>query len=122
MGGAGGGGSNLLNGCDPAAAEDHTADMKVTVNFGGPDGDMYNPPCIRVKVGTQVTFSGSFMFHPLSGGTVSNGVATPDPQSPIQPTATGNSASFMMDAAGDYPYYCTLHYSTGMQGVVFVDP
>jgi plastocyanin len=121
QGGAGGGGANLLNGCDPTKAVDHTADTMVTVNFGGGVGETYDPPCIRVKTGTQVTFSGSFMFHPLSGGKVEGGIATPDLASPIAPTATGMSAMFTLDAVGEYPYYCTAHYTGGMQGAIFVE-
>jgi plastocyanin len=121
MGGAGGGMmGSLINGCDPATAVDHTKDKMVTVNFG--PQPKYEPACIRIKVGSQVTFSGNFMFHPTVGGTVSGLMATPDPMSPIKETKAGMGATFAFDKEGNYPYYCTVHYGVGMMGAVFVEP
>jgi len=45
--------------------EDKTGSASVTVSFGGAAGNTYSPKCIKVKVGTSVTFQGSFTFHPL---------------------------------------------------------
>jgi plastocyanin len=69
-----------------------------------------------------VTFNGNFSFHPLQGGTVVGMVLTPDPTSPIMPTATGMSATFNLANQGDYGYYCTAHGLTGMMGAIFVVP
>jgi plastocyanin len=116
----------LINGCDPATAEDHTADANVDVMFGGANpGFKYAPACIRIKAGSKVTFKaagGDFGAHPLTGGEVKNNVATKDPQSPIAETKTLGltMASFNFPAAGTFPYYCEVHYGLGMEGTVFV--
>jgi len=117
-GGAGGGNAGL-NGCDQATADDLTGMASTTVQFAGL---AYSPPCIRVKVGTSVTFEGNFALHPLQGGTVVGGVPTPDPTSPITLTNSGMSATFKLNNAGDVPYYCTAHAITGMKGAIFVEP
>jgi plastocyanin len=120
MGGMGGGMmGSVINGCDPAMATDHTADAMTTVNIVGL---AYDPPCIKVKVGSQVTFKGNFGNHPTVGGMVSGSMATPDPKSPILDTSAGMSATFAFDKAGGYPYYCTKHFGSGMMGAVFVVP
>jgi plastocyanin len=106
----------MVNGCDPATAEDHTADSSVTIMF--PVGGLkYSPACIKIAKGSSVTFSGSFMNHPLSGGTS----GTPDASSPITHTMTGTSADFTFSEAGTFPYYCDFHFSSGMEGAIFVE-
>ena len=109
------GGVNV-NGCDPATAEDHTADATVTIKFGGNEGLKYNPPCITIKTGTSVTFEGTFGGHPLAGGNAGQ----PDATSPITSTTSGTTATFTFPTAGSFPYYCTAHFSSGMQGAIFV--
>ncbi|MFT3775892.1 MAG: plastocyanin/azurin family copper-binding protein [Minicystis sp.] len=110
-------GAALVNGCDPATAVDHTADADVMVAFGDAEGLKYNPACIKIAQGHTVTFSGSFSSHPLSGGDA----GTPDATSPIAATSTGTTATFTFANAGTFPYYCTSHFSSGMQGAVFVE-
>lgn len=114
------GGGMLLNGCDMATAKDETANAAVTIKFGV-GGFAYDPPCIRVKKGTKVTFEGAFTSHPLVGGTTTAGMApVPDPTSPIQPTKSGTTATFTMDTVGTFPYYCEYHIPN-MAGVVYVE-
>ena len=114
------GGAMLINGCDPAAAKDETANAAVTITFGNPNF-AYTPPCIKVKKGTKVTFEGNFTFHPLIGGTTTAGMPpVPDPTSPIKATAAGMSATFTMDTAGTFPYYCEIHLPS-MAGAIFVE-
>jgi plastocyanin len=127
-GGTGGGmGVKLVNGCDPASAEPHLNDASTTVKFGGPTGFKYAPACIRIKAGSSVTFASdgapSFALHPLQGGEVVNGIAQPDPNSPIPPTSGAQaSIDVTFPNAGTFPYYCQSHYASGMMGAVFVDP
>lgn len=117
-GGSGGGGMSVkVNGCDSATATDHTADATVKITFGA---DLkYTPACIRVKKGTDVTFEGMFSSHPLVGGEASS-PPVPDSSSPIKATNSGTAATFKMDLAGTYPYYCEYHVPT-MAGAVFVE-
>jgi plastocyanin len=122
--GTGGAGPTLINGCDPTALEDHTMDATVEIKFGGATiGTKYEPPCIKVKSGTMVTFTGDTGVHPLAGGEVIVGkVATADPTSPIKATTSGPaSISFAIAPAGNYPYFCTEHYSAGMKGLVVAE-
>lgn len=111
-------GGMLINGCDKATAEDHTADAvtKVAVGMGG---FSFSPACIRIKKGADVTFEGNFSFHPLVGG-VASIPPMPDSSSPIKQTNAGMSATFTFDLAGTYPYYCEYH-TPNMAGVVFVE-
>jgi plastocyanin len=120
-GGTGGSAPVLVNGCDPNALEDRTADATVDITFGDALGLEYSPACIKVKSGTSVTFAGSFFSHPLSAGTVMGTVATPDASSPIQATATGTTATFTIDPAGSYPYYCADHYGSKMMGLIVAE-
>ncbi|HEY1954618.1 MAG TPA: hypothetical protein VGH28_03385 [Polyangiaceae bacterium] len=105
----------LVNGCDPGAAQDLTAQAVVTIQFGGSAGFAYSPACAKVKTGTPVTFSGDFTLHPLVGGSATRAAATPDPASPV-------AASFVAGAPGTYPYYCANHFGSGMMGAIFVEP
>ncbi|APR81568.1 Halocyanin [Minicystis rosea] len=110
-------GGTTINGCELATAEDHTTDASVTIEFGGTHGNTYAPACIKIAQGTSVTFSGAFTTHPLQGGNA----GTPDATSPITSTTTGTTASFTFADAGSFPYYCTAHFGSGMQGAVFVE-
>ena len=122
--GTGGAGPTLINGCDIAMLEDHTKDATVEIKFGGATiGTAYQPPCIKVKSGTMVTFTGDTGVHPLAGGEVIVGkAATADPNSPIKATSSGPpSVTFAIAPAGNYPYFCTEHYSVGMKGLVVAE-
>ncbi len=105
----------MLNGCTLAMATDMTNQAMVNISFGG---FFYTPKCVKVSPGTQVTWSGSFMNHPLQGGAVVNNVGFPD-NSAIPPTSTGSTKTITFGAAGVFPYYCLFHVNS-MQGVVFV--
>jgi plastocyanin len=118
----------MLNLCDPAVAFDATAETDLTVTFTGA-GKLYSPKCFIVKAGTNVTFQGDFLAHPLTGGVVDtsgpNHVALPDMTSPFMPpTTTGNTKTFVLDDPGAYGFYCSEHYDTspGMFGAAFVVP
>ncbi|MEP7119300.1 MAG: plastocyanin/azurin family copper-binding protein [Byssovorax sp.] len=121
--GTGGAGPTLVNGCDPAALEDHTKDATVEIKFGGATiGIAYAPPCIKVKSGTMVTFTGDTSVHPLAGGEVIVGkAATADPNSPIKATTGVATVTFAISPAGSYPYFCTEHYSAGMKGLIVAE-
>ena len=72
--------------------------------------------------GTQVSFNGDFSMHPLQGGTVTNGVGTPDPKSIIQLTNAGFTKMYVASLATNYGFYCTAHVASGMMGTMFVVP
>jgi plastocyanin len=106
------------NGCDANMAIDMTDASTTTITFAGIE---YAPRCVRVRAGSNVLFSGSFASHPLVGGTVTGSVGTPDPSSPVPATSTGSEVTFIPTKAGAYPYYCSVHVSSGMMGVVFAE-
>lgn len=114
----GGGGGELVNGCDSATATDMTAMADVTITQ---EGLMYTPKCVKVTAGTNVKFVSAFASHPLVGGAVADGAKVPDGTSPITPTSTGTEATFTLANAGTFPYYCDLHALSGMTGAIFVE-
>jgi plastocyanin len=108
-----------LNGCTRATATDRTASATLSISFGS---YFYDPPCVVVKKGTQVTFDGSFMTHPLIGGYIANNMSFPANDGPFTTMVnTGSSASFQLDTTGVYPYYCVFH-PTLMYGTIYVEP
>jgi plastocyanin len=112
----------VVNGCDITKAENHIGENKVSISFGGGVGNTYQPACILVTPGTQVAFNGDFSMHPLQGGTVANGVGTPDPKSIIQLVNSGFTKLYVASLATNYGYYCTSHVASGMMGAMFVVP
>lgn len=110
-GGSGGsGGGATLNGCTRAGAEAVAGDAELTWSLP-------HQECIVIGVGSSVTWTGDFGFHPLAGGTT----GTVDDTSPITGSdQSGAAATVAFAAAGEYPYYCTLH-GASMQGVVYVE-
>jgi plastocyanin len=111
-----------VNGCTVATAQDLTAMASATVTFD--NGNLsYAPRCIKVALGTQVTFNGAFAGHPLLGGVVNGGMTVPDAAGPFVPvTNSGTTKSVVMSATGTFPYFCVPHATLGMNGAVFVVP
>ncbi len=108
-----------LNGC--TTFTDLTASGATrTITFAGTS---YTPNCIRIAPGQSVMFSGSFLAHPLTPGRAPSRPTTDSPSStptPITITATGTSSTFAFPTAGDYGFYCSVHESFGMYGVIRV--
>jgi plastocyanin len=109
-----------VNGCSVLTAVDLRGQSDVTIEFGGVHGLSYSPACIRVDRGTTVTFSGSFTNHPLVGGRVVGSATIPEATSPIMPTSTGTTASFLFSNRGEFGYYCDFHALNAMYGAVLV--
>jgi plastocyanin len=109
-----------VNGCSVLTALDLRGQSDATIEFGGVHGLTYSPPCIRVDRATTVTFSGSFTNHPLVGGRVVGSATIPEPTSPITPTSTGTTASFLFSNLGEFGYYCDFHALAAMYGAVLV--
>jgi plastocyanin len=118
-GGTGGSVAALVNGCDPAKAEDHTGDGTAMVMFpeGGPK---YAPACMKIKVNDSVMFMGDLSSHPLRAGQITAGMPVPDTMSPILSKDSGMMATFKFPKAGTYGYYSTVDQSS-MVGAVVVE-
>ncbi len=114
-----------LNNCLPENFIDRRGlDDVVIVNDQPGNPFLYRPRCLTVSAGARVIFRAvpSFGNHPLFAGTVSAGVATFDPLSPIGSITSGNEATVAFPNAGEFPYYCDFHFSQGMLGSVLVVP
>jgi plastocyanin len=104
--------------CVLAEAEDLTDQPTLTITS---EGVNYEPRCARVAVGTQVTFVSNFQTHPLVGGPIVDGVGVADPTSPIALQRSGTEVTYTLDEAGEFPYFCTSHFSIGMFGTIWVE-
>ncbi|MCB1612315.1 MAG: hypothetical protein KDI60_11255 [Xanthomonadales bacterium] len=116
---------HALNNCLPENFIDRRGlDDVVIVNDQPGNPFLYRPRCLTVSAGARVLFRAvpSFGNHPLFAGTVSGGVATPDPTSPIGSITSGSEATVVFPNAGEFPYYCDFHFSQGMLGSVLVKP
>ena len=117
--------SAAVNGCTAATATDMTSATAVTIGFGGASGSSfytYSPACVKVAVGTVVTFSGSFADHEFEGGTFANNTITAATTGPfVGAVSTGTTKAFTMTAAGTFGFLCEYHAASNqMYGAVFV--
>ena len=116
--GGGDAGPQPINGCDSTAfaANDHTAagDARAITFPTGLNPAQYSIPCMHIKVGQTVKWSGSLPSHPLepAGG---------DTNSPIVFTAAGTSVSFTFPTAGVFGFECAQHPNI-MNGAIQVTP
>lgn len=105
-----------VNGCGDTqfAASDHTAagDARAISFPMGAAPAQYSPPCMRIKVGQTVTWTGDFASHPLEkfGG---------DADNPIAATSSGATASATFATAGVFGFHCANHPSS-MLGAIQV--
>ena len=84
----------------------------------------YRPRCVTVSEGTRITFRAvpNFGMHPLFGGVVVAGQATIDPESPIGSASSGTTAERQIFDSGEFPYFCDVHFGSGMIGSIRVVP
>lgn len=114
--GSGGGGFEYQDfaGCQFSTATDlTTSTAQIQIK-----GFAYDPPCVIVSVGQPVTISAN-NTHPLKGnvaeGTSPNPIAEGEPVSGFT-----TDQVFTFSEVGSYGYYCVVHVSMGMEGVVYV--
>lgn len=92
-----------------------TASRKVLFPAGG---HTYSPRCLRIRVGQEVTFEGSFSSHPLRQS------CGPAPLVPAVQQGSSASAT-TTEALGIFGYYCPNHGDadgSGMAGAIEVVP
>lgn len=80
-----------------------------TIEFGGPLGFNYSPKEIRISPGDSVEWLGDFAMHPLVSD---DGL--------WQTINTSTDFSFTYNQPGTYPYHCSIHNFSGMNGTVTV--
>jgi len=106
-----------LNAC--TAFEDRTTSSTITISFPtGTGPSQYSPACIKVKTGTQITWTGAFANHPLRHG-AAPGLGTDSPGNPIQDTNTGGTMTFTFGTTGTFGFFCNFHPGL-MRGAVQV--
>ena len=114
-----------LNGCLDADFADRRGRADLVVANDDPTQPFrYRPRCATISEGTRVIFRAlpGFGMHPLYGGTVSGGVATIDPSSPIGSITSGGEAERVLLASGEFPFFCDFHHAQGMLGSLRVVP
>lgn len=120
------GGGVVVNGCAqadfdaPAGANggDLTAAATVEITFPtGASPAQYDNRCVKVKVGSTVTFKGSFFNHPLQPG----GGDKPTPIVLQNSEPDGGALAVVMPAKGTFGFECTFHPSL-MFGAIQVVP
>ncbi|HEX5399108.1 MAG TPA: Ig-like domain-containing protein [Verrucomicrobiae bacterium] len=89
----------------------------------GPGGShTFSPANVTIHVGDSVIWTWASTFHSTTSGTVSGGTAHPDglwDSGLIQNLPHAFTNTF--NSAGDFPYYCSVHYGSGMIGDVAVE-
>jgi len=86
---------------------------------------VYDPSCLKVAVGTTVTFKGAMAFgmaltfndHPLTPST-NRGTTSGSPITATMSSET--SKSFTFTKAGYYAYYCLYHGSDSASGDIYM--
>ncbi|MGI0049553.1 MAG: plastocyanin/azurin family copper-binding protein, partial [Nitrososphaera sp.] len=79
------------------------------------NGEFYNPENVESSVGSMVTWTNDDSIpHTVTSGVVENNSPKPDGKFDSGILENGGSFPFVFDAAGEYPYYCTVHpFMTG---------
>ena len=117
--------SHALNNCADADFLDRRGHAEIVIANDDPlNPHRYRPRCATISEGTRVVFQATpnFGSHPLYGGTVSGGIATIDPESPIGSINTGTEAERTLVEWGEFPFFCDFHYSMGIMGSIRVVP
>lgn len=113
------------NGCLPEHFLDRRGESILRIANDDPTNPFrYRPRCVTVSEGTRIEFEAlpNFGMHPLYGGTVSAGQATIDPDSPIGSVTQGEIAVRVLIDAGEWPFFCDIHFDQGMLGSIRVVP
>jgi plastocyanin len=113
-----------FNGCTDTSFVDGTAAPQIDFGGVGTSGVFdYQPRCLRIPRGQTVTFAGDFSVHPLSPGTSPEQLDAGTAGNPIPRFSTGTAPlAVKFPAAGEFPYFCEMHYAAGMAGVIRVKP
>ena len=117
--------AQALNNCAEADFLDRRGVAEVVIANDDPlNQHRYRPRCVTISEGTRVVFRATpnFGSHPLYGGIVDNGVATIDPDSPIDSITSGTEAQRVLMEWGEFPFFCDFHFNMGMMGSVRVVP
>jgi plastocyanin len=107
--------------CSSASDTNATANDANVVNVavGGANGNQFSPAEVHIKVGQTVRWT----FGPGAHNVVSGaecGKADGKFTSGAPPSS--GTLDHLFDTAGEFPYYCDVHCTMGMKGIVHVTP
>ena len=112
--------THAANGCS-ATFSDRRAQRLLVIDAQQCSVLDYSPRCAKVAAGTRVEFRiGS--CHPTFPGLVTGNSATIDPASPIGSMTAAGTYTFELNDAGEFPYFCDVHFEMGMAGSILVVP
>ena len=117
--------AQALNGCLDANFLDRRGRETLVISNDDPTAPfLYRPRCATISEGTRVIFRAvpNFGMHPLFGGLVVGAKATIDPASPIGSIGSGTEATRVLVDAGEFPFFCDVHFDQGMKGSIRVVP
>lgn len=118
-----GGGVVAVHDCDEADFVDLTGGTPDDRMIMVPRGTFtFDNPCITISAGQAVMFMWDFAMHPLQPGVAPGHPGTSTEPTPIVAQTSGALYEVTFPTAGDYAFYCGMHYHSGMYGVVRVVP
>lgn len=128
---AGDAGRVVDEGVEPAALHDCRESDFVDLTAAPADARMimvprgtftFDNPCMTIRAGQAVMFMWDFSTHPLVAGVAPGHAGVGTEPNPIVAQSSGTLYEQAFAAAGEYPYYCDMHFHSGMMGVVRVVP
>lgn len=95
----------------PSPASGSVTTVSIIVGASVPtNGQFYEPNNVETTVGSMVTWvNDDTAPHSVTSGIVENNRPTPDESFDSGIMNPGDSFPFVLDKAGEYPYYCTIH-------------
>lgn len=106
----------LMGLCVGAASYGATANVAV----GSGVSNVFVPATTNINVGDRVVWTWGGNFHSTTSGTTSGLNAFPDGLWDSGQHNSGFAFTNNFNAAGTFPYYCSVHFSSGMKGSVVV--
>ena len=89
--------------------------------FVGAGGTLtFSPAIVNINTGDRIIWTWQGSFHSTTSGTVSGGTAHPDGIWDSSVNNQPHSFTNSFPAAGHFPFYCSVHFNSGMTGAVNV--
>jgi plastocyanin len=86
----------------------------------GSGGLVFVPATTNIAVNDRVIWSWAGNFHSTTSGTTSGGTATPDGLWDSGVFNAPHSFTNTFSSAGTFPFYCSVHFGSGMKGTIVV--
>jgi len=98
------------------------SDIAATTNvFVGASGTLtFSPKTLTINTGDQIIWTWQGSFHSTTSGTVSGGTTHPDGLWDSGVNNSPHSFTNSFPTAGNFPFYCSVHFGSGMTGAVAV--